>query len=57
MVYIIMTECKNPLAAKPFTLMNDAEDNDVYDDLSSAQAIAQDLDDVNGSGYAKVVAL
>ncbi len=57
MVYIVMTDCKNPHAAKPFTLMNDNEDNDVYMNLRDAKVLAQDLDDVNGDGYAKVVAL
>lgn len=57
MVYIVMTDCKNPHAAKPFTLMNDNEDNDVYMNLHDAKVLAQDLDDVNGDGYSKVVAL
>ena len=56
MNYIVIVGCKNPYTAKPFTLADDVE-NDVYSDLRSAKALADQLDDVEGDGHARVVVL
>jgi hypothetical protein len=56
MNYIVIVGCKNPYTAKPFTLADDIE-NDVYSDSRSAQSLADQLNDVEGEGYARVVVL
>jgi hypothetical protein len=56
MAYIIMTGCKDPYTAKPFTMLT-SDDNMVYEDYNDAKAVVKALDEIDGEGYAKMIAL
>lgn len=56
MAYIVIVNCKQPESAEIFTLYDDVT-NDVYFDLESAQSLAEQLNECNGEGYARIVTL
>ena len=56
MAYIVIVNCKQPESAEIFTLYDDVT-NDVYFGLESAQSLAEQLNECNGEGYARIVTL
>ncbi len=55
-VYLIITGCKDPYTAKPFTMIT-SDDNMVYEDYADAEAVVKIMNDVDGEGYARMIAL
>ena len=56
MIYIIITNCKDPYTAKTFTMLS-SDDNMVYEDYDAAKIVVKVLDKEYGEGYAKMIAL
>jgi len=56
MTYLIMVGCKDPYTAKPFTKLT-SDGNMVCRDYSAAQEIIRILNDQNGDGYARLIAI
>jgi len=56
MSYLIIVGCKDPYTAKPFTMLT-SDENMVYGDYSDAKEVVRIMNDQNGDGYARLIAL
>ncbi len=56
MNYLIMTGCKDPFTAKPFTMLT-SDENMVYEDYYDAKEVVRIMNEQNGDGYARLIVL